>query len=327
MSLLRRMTVLIAVLGSMGGAIAQEFPQVFEHRFGSTTLETRPERVVTLTYSGQDHYLAVGVTPVGTRDWYGDFPFAAWPWAQDALGDGQPVLFKDIVYEQIAALEPDVIEGLGSGMTQEQYTELSKIAPTIAAEAQYTDYSTPWAVRARTIGRIVGEADKADTIVSALEQRFADVAASHPDWAGMEAAVAFNVTEFGVYHSIDTRAQILGQLGFKTPAAIDAAGEPDAFWVPLSEEQMALLDTDLVVWIVGAGDPARIADMPMRDHLDAARQGREVVADFPLSGAFSFATPLSLNYMLDRLVPLIEVAVDGDPATVVETSREAGLLD
>src|SRR5690606_29772889 len=104
MSLLRRMTVAIAVLASMGGAVAQEFPQVFEHRFGSTTLETRPERVVTLTFSGQDHYLAVGVTPVGTRDWYGNFPFAAWPWAQAALGDGQPVLFKDISYEQIAAL-------------------------------------------------------------------------------------------------------------------------------------------------------------------------------------------------------------------------------
>jgi iron complex transport system substrate-binding protein len=327
MSLLRGMTVLIAMLGGVGSVFAQEFPQVFEHRFGSTTLETRPERVVTLTFSGQDHYLALGVKPVGTRDWYGDFPYAAWPWAQEVLGDGQPVLFKDISYEQIAALEPDVIEGIGSGMTEEQYVELSKIAPTIAAEAQYTDYSTPWAVRARTVGRIVGEADRADAIVSALEQRFTDVAANHPDWAGMEAAVAFNVTEFGVYHSIDTRAQILGQLGFKTPAAIDATGEPDAFWVPLSEEQMALLDTDLVVWIVGAGDPARIAGMPMRDHLDAAAQGREVVADFLLSGAFSFATPLSLNYMLDRLVPLIEVAVDGDPSTVVETSAAAGLLD
>ena len=28
--------------------------------------------------------LALGVMPVGVTEWYGDQPFATWPWAQDA---------------------------------------------------------------------------------------------------------------------------------------------------------------------------------------------------------------------------------------------------
>lgn len=327
MSLLRRITVLIAVLGGMGGAVAQEFPQVFEHRYGSTTLETRPERVVTLTYSGQDHYLALGVAPVGTRYWYGDFPYAAWPWAQEALGDAEPVLLTEISYEQIAALEPDVIEGLGSGMTEEQYVELSKIAPTIAAEAQYTDYSTPWYERARTIGRIVGEADAAEELVSNLQQRIADTAAAHPEWADMTAAAAFNVTYLGAFRSNDTRSQLLQELGFSIPQAIDDASDDTTFNSPLSEEDLSPIDADLLIWIIGAGDVARIQSLALRERLDAHAEGRELFADYLLSGAFSFGTPLSLNYLLDRMVPLIEAAVDGDPETVVATTQEAGLLD
>jgi len=315
----------IVAMALVSPALAQEFPQTFEHRYGTTVLEAQPERVVTLTYSGADHYLALGVAPVGLRYWYGDFPHAIWPWAQAALGEAEPFVLTEISYEQIAALEPDVIEAIGSGITEEQYAELSRIAPVVAAEAQYTDFSTPWQERARTIGRIVGEAEAAESLVAALEQRFSAVAAAHPEWREMEAAIAFNVTEFGVYRSNDTRAQLLAQLGFSTPPAIDAAGPDTAFWVPFSEEQIAVIDTDLVIWILGAGDPERIGAMALRERLAAHREGREVFGDYLLSGAFSFATPLSLNYMLDRLVPLIEAAVDGDPATEVETTVEAGL--
>lgn len=306
-------------------ATAQEFPQTFEHRFGTTIIEEQPERVVTLTYSGADHYLALGVAPVGLRHWYGDFPYSVWPWAEDALGDGEPFVLTEINYEQIAALEPDVIEGIGSGITQEQYDELSRIAPVIAAEAQYTDFSTPWSERARTVGRILGQQDEADRLVDDLEARIATIAAEHPEWDGMEAVIAFNVTFPGVYRSVDIRVQLLEQLGFVTPEAVDALGEEGDFNVEISEEDLTLLDADLLVWIIGAGNVENIQGLALRERLAAHQEGREVFADYLLSGAFSFATPLSLNYLLDRLVPLIEAAVDGDPATPVETTVEAGL--
>ena len=317
---------LVVVLGGVGQAVAQEFPQTFEHRFGTSVIEEKPERVVTLTFSGADHYLALGVVPVGVRYWYGDFDHAIWPWAEDALGDGEPFVLNEINYEQIAALDPDVIEGLGSGLTQEQYDELSRIAPVVAAAAEYTDYSTPWSARALTIGQIMGQAEEAEALVDGLEERIEAIAQSHPEWQDMQAAIAFNVAYPGVFRSIDSRAQLLGQLGFSTPEAIDAAGEAGAFNVELSEEELTLLDTDLLIWILGAGDVENIKGLALRERLVAHQEGREVFADYLLSGAFSFSTPLSLNYLLDEMVPLIEAAVDGDPETVVQSTADAGLL-
>ena len=41
-------------------------------------------------FAEHEGLLALGVEPVGVRDWYGDQPYATWPWAQDELGDQQP---------------------------------------------------------------------------------------------------------------------------------------------------------------------------------------------------------------------------------------------
>ena len=69
---------------------AAAFPVTVTHALGSTTIESEPQRVVTVGVTEQDTVLAVGVTPVGVTDWYGDQPYATWPWAQDELGDAQP---------------------------------------------------------------------------------------------------------------------------------------------------------------------------------------------------------------------------------------------
>ncbi|MGH3941431.1 MAG: hypothetical protein ACRDTG_22925 [Pseudonocardiaceae bacterium] len=33
--------------------------------------------------SDHDYILALGVKPVGVAEWYGEYPSATWPWAQD----------------------------------------------------------------------------------------------------------------------------------------------------------------------------------------------------------------------------------------------------
>ena len=62
------------------------FPVSVEHKYGSTTVEQEPLRVVSVGYTDQDAVLAFGVTPVGIRDWYGDQPDATWPWARTSSG-------------------------------------------------------------------------------------------------------------------------------------------------------------------------------------------------------------------------------------------------
>ena len=43
-----------------------------------------------------------------------------------------------------------------------------------------------------------------------------------------------------------------------------------------------------------------------------------------LSGAFSFGSPLSIEYLLENLVPELALAVDGDPATAVPSAAAIG---
>ena len=90
--------------------------------------------MVTIGFSEQDPVLALGVKPVAVREWFGGHPYAAWPWAVDDLGDAEPTVltmpFGELDYERIAVLRPDLIVATHSGITEEEYERLSRIAPT-----------------------------------------------------------------------------------------------------------------------------------------------------------------------------------------------------
>ncbi|PYE82326.1 ABC transporter substrate-binding protein [Pseudoroseicyclus aestuarii] len=312
-------------------AAAQEFPQEFQHRFGETTVPEAPERVVSLSYAGADSLWALDVAPVAVRYWYGDYPMTAWPWAEEAAAalygeEGPEILRGDINIEQIAALEPDLILGTWSGMTEAEYGLLSQIAPTIPPAADQSDYGTPWDDRALIAGRATGHLEEAEAQVTAIRDRIAAVAEDHPDWQGLSAVVGtyWNGTP-GAYGPGDIRPQILSGLGFVTPQAIEDAIPAGSFYASLSNEDLSPLDADVLIWLADSDDAGPLREMPLRRMLTAHVEGREIYADTLLSGAFSHASLLSLPYALDRLVPLIEAAADGDPATPVSSSAEAGL--
>ena len=99
------------------------FPVTITHKYGEALIPEAPSRVISVGFTDQDAILALGVTPIAIRDWYGDQPYAVWPWAVDALGDAEPtVLPADAInFEQIASLQPDLILGVSSGMTHDEY--------------------------------------------------------------------------------------------------------------------------------------------------------------------------------------------------------------
>ncbi|MDD4867363.1 MAG: twin-arginine translocation signal domain-containing protein, partial [Mycobacterium sp.] len=63
-----------------GGAVT------IAHLFGETVIKEPPKRVVSAGYTEQDDLLAVGVVPVAVTNWFGDQPFAVWPWARPKMG-------------------------------------------------------------------------------------------------------------------------------------------------------------------------------------------------------------------------------------------------
>ncbi|MFN3255259.1 MAG: iron-siderophore ABC transporter substrate-binding protein [Ilumatobacter sp.] len=304
------------------------FPVTIEHKFGETTIDTEPMRVVSVGFNEHDFLLALGVVPVGLRDWYGDQPNSVWPWAQDELGDATPevIASSELNFEQIAALDPDLIVGVWSGMTDADYELLSAIAPTVAQPETYEDYGTPWQEQTMILGRATGREAQAAEVVADIEAEFAAIRDAHPEWEGMTASVAF-VTEDGpgAYTSQDTRSRIMTDLGFTIPDANDSGGE-GSFFLELSPEDISPLDVDVLVWVAGAFEQIEgiLTSLPTRPSLTAVQEGREIFADLELTGAFSHGSPLSLEYALERLVPEIEAAADGDLSTPVPSAVEAG---
>ena len=306
--------------GAGGDAEDGAFPVVIEHKYGETTVDAEPERVVSVGFTDQDFLLSLGVVPVGIRDWYGDQPFATWPWAQDALGDAEPEVLPsaELNFEQIAALQPDLIVGVSSGMTEEDYTTLSAIAPTVTQGDEYVDYGTPWQVGLAQIGAAVGKTATAADLIDDIEGRFAEISESHPDFTG-DVAVAYVVSadEIGAYASSDTRSRMFTDLGFSIPAEYDEIAG-DLFYANFSLEEIERIDRELLVWI--GVDPSvfdAIREHPLHDSLDVVARGAEVFMSPEHAAAAGFSSPLALTYLLDEFVPILEAATDDDPATEV----------
>ncbi|MEM9465209.1 MAG: ABC transporter substrate-binding protein [Actinomycetota bacterium] len=305
---------------------------VVEHKFGTTTLDAVPERVVSIGYNEHDFLLALGVIPVGVRDWYGDQPNSVWPWGQDALGDATPgqVAGEDgLDYEAIAEMEPDVIVGIWSGMTQEEYDLLAEIAPVVAQPEEYLDYGTPWQEQTMILGEVTDRVAEAEAAVDEIDAKIAAARDANPQWAELTAAVAFLFEgNPGAYNSEDPRSRLLADLGFQIPAEFDEAAGDSFFFESSAETMPEDLDVDVIVWVAGSEEdyPDLLTALPTRVALKAFENGGEIFASTELTGAFSHSSPLSLGFAIDELVAELEIATDGDPSTIVPSAQEFGTV-
>ncbi|MDX3071020.1 ABC transporter substrate-binding protein [Streptomyces sp. MI02-7b] len=312
--------------GSAEASASTAFPVTIAHKYGSTTIKAEPERVVTVGLTDQDAVLALGTVPVGTTEWIGGYKGAVGPWAQDKLGSAAaPTVLKDTgtgpQVEKIAALKPDLILALYSGLTKAQYDALSKFAPVVAQPKEYNDYGIPWQQQTETVGKALGKPDEAKTLVDGVEAEFAAAKKANPAFATSTAVMATPYEGTFVYGSQDARSRLLSDLGLKLPADLDKV-IGDQFGANISKERTDLLDQGVAVWIVPDTTTAvtKLHQDKLYADLKVVQQGREVfvkeTGDY--GNAVSLSTVLSIPYVLDRLVPQLAAAVDGDPATKVE---------
>ncbi|GAA5059918.1 iron-siderophore ABC transporter substrate-binding protein [Streptomyces similanensis] len=312
--------------GSSGSsASAGAFPVTIDHKFGSTTVKSEPRRIVTVGLTDQDAVLALGKVPVGTTEWVGGYPGAIGPWAKDRLGGAAaPTVLKDSgtgpQVEKIAALKPDLILAVYSGLTKAQYESLSKFAPVVAQPKQYNDFGVPWQQQTEEIGKALGKPGQAEQLVSGVEAKFAAAKKAHPEFAGATSVMATPYEGTFVFGSQDPRSRLLSDLGFGLPKDLDKV-IGDEFGANISKERLDLLDQKVAVWIVPdlTGAVTKLHNDRIYADLNVVRQGREVfikeTSDY--GNAVSLSTVLSIPYVLDRLVPQLAAAVDGKPATKV----------
>jgi iron complex transport system substrate-binding protein len=325
---------LLVLLVSVFPAAAQEgdtFPVTVEHKFGSTTITEAPQRVVAIGFTEQDFLLALGVTPVAVRYWYGDENDAIFPWADEYVEGEAPVIlnmpFGSLNYEAILALQPDLISAVTSGITQEEYELLTEIAPTIAQSDAYINFGMPWQEVTKTIGAALGKSAEAETLVADVENLFADTRASHPEFEGKTVSVTyFSAGTYGFYTDQDSRGRFFTELGFVVPQEmIDIAGEQ--FYADVSAESVGILDQDLIAILnlqfIEGGREALEAE-PLFSQLTAVQEGRVVYLEQQAENALGFSSPLSLAYALDAVLPQLEaIFSDGAAEANLEATSEA----
>ncbi|MBM2623445.1 ABC transporter substrate-binding protein [Actinoplanes sp. LDG1-06] len=306
------------------GADASAFPVSITHKFGTTEIKAEPKRVVTVGLVDQDALLALGVVPVATSEWFGEKPGAIWPWAEAALGSAprpQVLTSTDgIQFEKIAALNPDLILAMYAGLSDEDYAKLSKMAPTVTHTKDQVDYGIGWQELTRTVGESVGRKAQAEKLVTDTEALFTKVKQEHPEFAGKTGLMATTYEGYWVYGTQDPRGRLLTDLGFTLPDGLDEVTGKE-FGANLSKERTDLLDVDMLVWIVDKydADKKKVESDPLYSKLKVKTEARDLYVENleQVGAATSFISVLSLPYLLDKLVPQMAAAVDGDPATAV----------
>jgi iron-siderophore transport system substrate-binding protein len=297
-----------------GEAPAPGFPVTITHALGSTTINSEPKRVVTIGWSDQDPVLALGVTPVGTTEWFNEQPGAIFPWARAAAGDTKPEIIAtagEINYEKVAAVQPDLILALYEGLDQTKYDTLSRIAPTVAHSPDFDPFGATWQDMTLTTGRALGREQQAKDLITDVEARFAKIRAEHPEWAEQTMLVMATVSEgsYQVFSPQDPKARFFADLGFETtPPWI--SGRVQDNLATVSAEEFKLLDVDRLAWTSDPDTLAQLEDDPIYNRLDVVRDGRVSYLDYtelPFPGAaISFNSVLSIPYALDLVVPELE---------------------
>lgn len=295
------------------------FPVTVTHVYGETTIEKAPVRVVTIGWSTQDAVIALGVDPVGipANAWGGDAD-GFLPWTRTALeGRTLPKVMDmaEIPFEDIAGLNPDLVLAPYSGITQEEYDTLTKIAPTVAYPK--VAWGTSWQDDQTITGQALGMSAAAAKLVTDTEALIASQTDQYPQLKGKTFAYGNmgDGTAFNFYTTTDARSLFLAGIGLEPSdftKALDAQAGESSYFVPVSLELANTIIADIVVmWFANEDDYKTAQANTAFQAIPAVKEGRfaAVVGESLVMASSAFSV-LSIPYMLDQFIPTLAAAAD-----------------
>jgi iron complex transport system substrate-binding protein len=320
-------TVLVATTLAACGTDADEqatpasgasagFPVTLKNTFGDTTIEKKPERIVTLGWNAQDVVYALGETPVGMpKVTYGPTPAGTTAWDTEHFDPAKTTLLDttdSIPFEKVAALRPDVILAPYEGFDKATYTKLSEIAPTVAYPG--AAWQTTWQDQTTLIGKALGKSAEADKLVRGIKDLTAKAAAEHPEFKGKTLSIVSYGADNYVYMPGDPRVQILNELGFVNSPGIDALEAKNAkkeFAVTISKENLTEVDADVVVGYIDGSTPDKFAADPVYASLGAVKKGSAyLMTDQQVISGMSAVSVLSVPWVLNKILPGLSKAAE-----------------
>ena len=298
------------------------YPIVIKHAFGTTTIEKKPDRIVTVAWANHEVPLALGVVPVGfARANFGDDDNdGLLPWVAaklKELGADTPVLFDEgdgIDFEAVAETQPDVILASYSGLSQSDYETLSQIAPVVAYPE--APWSTDWRDMIRLNSAGMGMAEEGEALIAKIEGEIAETVCQYPHLKGKSAMFVTHLdttdlSTVNFYTTNDTRVRFFKDLGLNSPKSVVDASRPGQFSGSISAERVDMFDDVDIVVTYGSrelldamkGNPL-LASMPVVKNNAMVMLGRNPV------GTAATPTPLSISWVLKDYVALLAGAAD-----------------
>jgi iron complex transport system substrate-binding protein len=270
--------------------------------------------------------LALGIVPVIQEKvtWGDDDANGILPWVEDRLADlgaDEPLLYDPtdgIDFEAINDAAPDVILASYSGLTQEEYDTLSKIAPTIA----YPEVA--WATSVEDMiemnAAALGFPAEGAALIEQLGGEVEEALATHTALDGAKVLFSYidpaDFSKIGFYTTHDTRPGFLAGIGLPLPTVVEEeSATTDAFYVEVSaEEADRFADVDVFV-TYGDDAEAFIAALqadPLLSQIPAIAEGRIAVLQnsTPLAASAN-PSPLSIGWGIDDYFELLSAPLAG----------------
>ena len=306
---------------------SDDFPVTIEHALGTTTIEEEPTRVVAVGYAEADYPLSLGVVPVGAdKIEYAGNENDSSDWFDDALaeidGAEQPTRFSTtdgVPVDEIVKLQPDLVTATQSGMTQEEYDKLTEAGIPVVAYPN-APYNTTWQESLQMVGEALGRSDVADELKAETEQVIADTAAEFPQLEGKTFTFAgpnADPSSFYVYTAMDNRPRLLVELGMVNSPIVEERSEPGQFLFNVSAERTEQLDADVfLTYATSEANVQELADDPLFQQIPAVADNRwYATVELTEAIGLSAPSPLSIPVGMERYIPKVAAAVDGDGST------------
>lgn len=300
---------------SSSSAPGDSFPVTITHAFGETVIQKKPERIATIAWANHEVPLALGIVPVGMSKatWGDDDGDGLLPWVKDKLTElvaETPVLFDEtdsIPFEQVNETKPDVILAAYSGITQEQYDTLSKIAPVVAYPK--LAWGTSMNEMIKLNSQAMGMTAEGEKLVSSLKEQVNAALEKHSGLKGKKVLFAFpnaeDLSKIGFYTSHDPRPGFLIEHGLPAPqVVVDESAKTEAFNVEVSAEKPELFEDVDIFLGYGPDDPtdliAALKANPLTSRIPAIANDRMVFLGNDPLAASANPSPLSIPWGIDK---------------------------
>lgn len=239
--------------------------------------------------------------------------------------------------EAIKALKPDLITAMFSGVTGDDYAKLSAIAPTITSvSADGRDYFSSWQEEINAVGALFGRPAAASKLIRQTSDLFSSVLDKNPEFRDARIAVAAPGPN-GQYRIINPYAplsRVFTSLRMTFPRQIESVTSPSGkafrraiYNVDLTTGAMGYLNgVDILIFVVGTDGVAamdRLKATSAYQNLSAVKKGNVLELGPGLAEALYYASPQSIPWALEQIVPKMVPMLAGKAAQDASDAQKA----